>query len=362
MEEQNCCIEKLTQAIRCKEEECCEMRRQLDECMIAFGRLTDACRSQEKELECMKRELVELKNDACQMEEKLKCEREILSNKLEITCQRFREMEIEYEEVRQNLCEEKSNVCKLEKQMEEIQQVNEKERCEANAKIQTLKKENCVKDENACQMKSHIADLIRENECKCSEITTLKSKVQANDCLLEKIKHSSEVFDQMKNNKVDQLEREKYAMECDLKQKKKIIGEMKREACRLKNAIKIRDQCNNCPSEREVCCVRDKIKKIESMSIPSSCFSVSKCEFSSTRGKKCSFCSVSPRESSYSGCSRGKKCNMSSCCSFNCTTKCSTGTKTCNIDGENRVLSELKQLYCDIEKLKDTTKSSLARC
>lgn len=356
----------MSQAIRCKEEECCEMRRQLDECMMAFGRLTDACRSQEKELECMKKELVELKNEACQMEEKLKCEREILSNKLEITCQRFREKEIEYKEVRQNLCEEKENVCKLEKQMEEMRQANEKERWEANAKIQKLKKENCIKDENACQMKNHISDLIRENECKCSEITALISKVKANDCLLEKIKHSSEVFDQMKNNKVDQLEREKCAMECDLKQKKKIIGEMKREACRLKNTIKDRDQCNSCPPDREVCCVRDKIKKIESMTIPSSCFStipVSKCESSYTWENKCSsYCSTSPREPNCGGCSRGKKCNVQSCCSFNRPTKYLIGTQTCNIDGDNRVLTELKQLYCDIEQLKDTTKLSLARC
>lgn len=356
----------MSKGIRSKEEECCEMRRQLDECMIAFGRLTDACRSQEKQLECMKKELMELKNEACQMEEKLKCEREILSNKLDIACQRFREKEYEYEEVRQNLCEEKANVCKLEKQMEEMRQANEKERWEANVKIQNLKKENCIKDENACQMKSHISDLIRENECKCSEINALKSKVKANNCLLEKIKHSSEVFDQMKNNKVDQLEREKCAMEGDLKQTKKIISEMKREMCRLKSLMKDRDQCNSCPSEREVCCVRDKIKKIESMNIPSSCFSifpVSKCESSYTQEKKCnSFCSTSPSEPNCGACSRDKKCNKSSCCSFNRPTKCSTGTKTCNIDGDNRVISELKQLYCDIEQLKDTAKSSLARC
>lgn len=332
---------------------------------MAFRRLTDACRSQEKELECIKRELECVKIEACRMEEKLKCERDTLCHELEIKCQKLREIEIEYDEVRQCYCEEKANVCRLETQIDEMRQIIEKERCEANAKIQKLKAEICMKDERLCQMKSHIADLIRENECKCAEINALKSKVQANECLLEKIKHSSEVFDQMKNNKVDQLEREKCEMENDLKLKKQIIGDMKREACRLKNVIKNRDSCNSCPIERDMCC--KIIKKVESVNIPSSCFPicpVSKCETSCVPKCRSSTCCPSlPKAPFCGGCPQDKKCNVSSCCTFSRPNKCPMGTmKTCKGNDENKVLSELKRLYCDLEQLKDSTKSRMTKC
>lgn len=336
--------------------------------MKVFCRLTENCKSQEQELESMMKELMELKNEACQIEKILLCEREALSSKLEIKCQRLRKIEIEYENVRQNLCEEKKNVCKLESQLEEMRQVSEKERCEANVKIQKLQKENCMKEENVSQMKCNIVELKRVNEFKCTEINELRRKVEANECLLEKIKHSSEVFDQMKTNKVDKLEREKSAIECDLKKKKKTIGDMKREACQLKNPIKGREQIISCPSEGEVCCVRDKIKKIESMSSCHLTCPVNKCESSCTLENKSrsNVCGSSTliREPRYGRRSRENICNVPNSYSFKRPSKFSRDKKTCdNDDGnDNKVISELKQLYCNLEQLKGTTKSHMEKC
>lgn len=345
----------MSKNLKCKEEESCELRRELDECKTAFNRLTETCKCQEKELECLKNELTEQQHNACQMEEKLKCERDTLSTEHQIKCQRLREMEIEYEELRQNLCEEKANSCKLGTQLEEMRYANEKERCEATNKIQKLKTEICTKDEGACLMKRQIADLLRENECKCAEINALKTKIQANECLLEKIKQSSEVFVQLMNNKMDQLERDKTALECDLKQKKRIIGEMERESCRLKSSMS-----NSCQSDREVCCLRDKIKELESSKNASPCCPITKCESSCScvREKKCnSICCSTPPECR---CPRENKCNDPNFCSSSRMSKCLnlTPTKTCNNDnGRKGVLSELKQLYCELEQLKGSAKT-----
>lgn len=308
----------------------------------------------------MKAELVQLKADACKMEEKLKCERDSLCTELEIKCQRFREIEMEYDEIKRNLCDEKATVCKLETQMEEMRMASEKEQCEANAKMEKLHMENCMKDESACRIKAQIVDLIRENECKCAEINGLKAKVLANECLLEKIKHSSEVFAQMKNNKVDQMERDKSVLECELKQKKRIICEMEQEACRLKSSIG-----SKCQPDREVFCLRDKIKELEATTnacCPPPC-PVSLCDTSCTRETSVSKNSCCPPaiEKPFCGCTQEQKCKDPSSCSFIRMIKGST-MKACNKNNNNQyVLGELKQLYCDLEKLKDTT-SAMKKC
>lgn len=322
---------------------------------MSFNRLTETSKCQEKELDCVKTELMELKYESEQMQEKFKCERDSFYAEL----QRLREIETEYDETRQNLCQEKANVCKLETQMDQLRHATEKEQCEANVKIQNLKSEICIKDESVCRMKIQIADLMRENECKCTEINVLKTKIGANEYLLEKIKHSSEVFCQMKNMKVNQLERDKSAMECDLKKKKRIICEMEQEVCRLKSSIG-----GFCQSDREICCLRDKIKELEYMKKSSTCCpicSVSKCESSCTGEIKCSSicCPPLPKEPEY-GCPREKKCKEPIFCSTNRISKypISTSIKPCNTDNSSKcVLNELKQLYCDLEQLKDTTKT-----
>lgn len=310
-----------------------------------LNRLNETSKCQEKELECVKTELVELNREACKIEEKLKCERDTLCNELEIKCQRLREIEIEYDEARRNLCEEKANVCKLLTQMEEMRQCNEKELCEANSKIQKLKTEICLKDESTCRMKSQIVALSRENEYKCTEINVLKSKVLANECLLEKIKHSSQVFAQMKSTKIEQLERNKSALEFDLKQKKKIICELEREACHLKSSI------NNCyQHECEVCCLRNKIKELGSTKNSSKYCPVVKCESICTREIKSSCCSPPSNDLDCGY----KKCKEPSSYSLNRITP----IKTSNNDNSTKcVLNELKQLYSDSEQFKETAKT-----
>lgn len=331
------------------------MRRQLNECKSTVCRLTETSKCQETELECVKIELTELKCAAYQTEEKLKCERDTLCTELEIKCQRLQEIVIEFDETKRFLCEEKANVYRLETQMEKMRYTNEKERCEAKSKIQKLKTEMCMKEECVCQMKSQITDLVQDNECKCTEIYELKTKVQANECLLEKFKHSSDVFTQMNNNKLEQLERDKSLLECDLKEKKKIICEMEREVYRLQSSAS-----NNCQTDREIGCLRNKINELESTKCLNTCCPVSKCEPSCLREIKCGSSSCYPpppcRES-VCGYPQPTKCNEPSSCSTNRMCPSPKPAQTCN----KNVLSELKRLYCDLEQLKEDTTRALIK-
>lgn len=312
-----------------------DIKRQLNECRAVSCRQSETCRDLEKELESTNTKLADAKSQITVIEDKMKLEREMLNNELEIKCQRLRTMQIEYDEAKQIIDEETSNVRKLETQVANLREVNEKHRREANAQTQRLKEENSAKDENALRMKSQISELARENECISSENCALKTQLQGKKCLLEKMKHAMEMLDQTKTAQIGQLEREKNALEYDVQQKKKKIEDLEQEMCSLRNKIKEIELNNGLQAnEREMYCLRKKIKELE------------------TKFNCC------PPVKRVSNCLRDKDCKereLNSCCSTN-RNKCAAAPKTCDngcVDNCGCILKDLNQMYCNLAQFKD---------
>lgn len=101
---------KLTENLKCKEDEYLNTQRQLDECKTACNRLADVCRNLELELERTKAEQAQIKSQAVLTEEKTRLEKETQSNELEAMCQRLKEMELEYSETKRINNEEQCKV------------------------------------------------------------------------------------------------------------------------------------------------------------------------------------------------------------------------------------------------------------
>jgi len=225
-------------------------------------RLNDTCRHLEKELDCKKSELANVKNHAHLMATNIQQEKEAMLQEIKISCQKFRNKEIEYDELSCNINDMKLNVYQLETLVKELQMTCEVNRCE----IQRLKKENGVNDEYACLKESKIAHLIRENKCMSLENNAFTTQTDVNRCILEKMKHATE--------NLDRLEKENNTLLCTVQQQKNKIDHLEKatccllerernnehEICRLREEINQPEMINK---HDEVRCLRKKIKKLE---------------------------------------------------------------------------------------------------
>lgn len=335
MEENNCTIERLTKALKSKEQEYFDLKGQLDECRAALCRQSDTCEDLGKTLESTNTNLTNTEFRLKLMQEKTSLEREKLSNELEVMCQNLQTIQIEYHEIKHTIDEEKFNVHKLETQKVNLLEVNEKDRCEANIHIQRLKKDKSAKDENAYRIRNQISDLTRKNECISSENGMLKTQLHGNNSLLEKMKQAIALIDRTKDNHIHQLKRDKDALECDVKQKKKKIDDLKEEMCSFQEKIN-EIEFNKCfqVTERDICHLKKKIDKLESKYNNNSCPPF-KCGPKFSRDTNCK-----ERESNNSYTSNHSKCPAA-------TNECDN---SCIVNRSIR--NDMKKMYCNMELFK----------
>jgi len=214
------------------------MQRQLEEYLAACNRLNDSCRCLEEELQCRKTRLADAKCYTETTDKNIKQETETLTNKLKIKCQKLRDMEVKYNKYLRTIDEEKSKKCELETSVMVLREAINRDRCRTNAQIQQIKKENCAKDGDLCLMKSKIEELTRKVVCVSSEIGSLKTQGSAIKCLLDKIKHSTELMTSIKTNNLDVLEGEKSALVAEIREKKTKIVNLQQKDRHLRETIK----------------------------------------------------------------------------------------------------------------------------
>lgn len=182
MEERKCENKKLETKVKCTEEEICNVRKELNECVKERNQLTEAITLMAMDIKCTTSKLAETECHMAGMEEKFTLERDTLKTTL---C----EVEKRYEEANCKIIDGKHKIKILTTSLKELKEASEKSHCEMKIQIKKLKEEICSKDEDICNLKQKINELSRENEFNVMEINALKNKLcekesQLNECKL----------------------------------------------------------------------------------------------------------------------------------------------------------------------------------
>lgn len=163
MKAKNGVIENLQARLKCKEEDLCDLHRQLDE---ANGRL-------EEELKCAKMRVSDTKQTA----KKYKTERDLLCEKLKAVHERMRETKTAYSEVKDML---NNDMFEIKDKVSLIGKLADRE-----DEVRKLREENRVKDGELCRLNRTVEELRRTNEHDLSKMKRQHRESQDFKCKIE---------------------------------------------------------------------------------------------------------------------------------------------------------------------------------
>ncbi|VVC45713.1 Hypothetical protein CINCED_3A017370 [Cinara cedri] len=322
IEEKCSMVECLRNQLKCKESKIYNIESQLDTCKTTCCQLREECTYLKSELDCKKTELATMKSHATMTEEKLKLDRDALSNEANAERKKVYTLEIEHSEAKRTITNNKVQIKKLDSLILELREASEKDRSEINNRIQKYKKELCAKDEVLGNMKNQIAELQHENDCMTSEINSVKTQLNDTECKLDKLKHET-------NEKIEQFEGEKQSMFRDFEEKKKS------EVCALNG--KINDL------EEEICRNKEQLDKSCS---PTSNYSSDAPPPTCSSGDTCESCQITPNS-----------CQSPSLQYTQMSSKCTSGNSSQN----NDLINELRQLYCGLQEVRQSAKMCMIK-
>lgn len=236
----------------CKENECFDIHCKLIEYKTISDQQNEAIKNLKSEVECINEELAATKSRKTLTEQKLKVEKDTLSNELEIKNHKFHVMEIEYNHNKRIIDDEKLKTKKLDNLIVKLKETNKKNVQDMNTMIQKLKEENCTKENNLHCMEDKFEEQQQVNKCMASEIKLLKKQLIAHQCLLEKMKQSAEIVKKQNNTMCEKFEKDLNSGKCDVQQKINKVEVLERQVCELKNKIK-ELQLQKCPGPANSC-------------------------------------------------------------------------------------------------------------
>jgi len=331
LEEKDRIVCKLKTNLKCNEQELCKVRIDLEECKTACKKLNEANGILNMDLKSTKKSLCNTKLCATRMEGMFTQEREHLSNELKISCKKINDLEIRYDEAMCKLNDERCKSKKFASKLIEVNKVTAKNHLEMKNRVQKLQEEICAKNKDLGCWKKKVIELQQENECKCTEISALKNKLNERECQLKKMGELSEKIEEIKTN-VEVCCCPKTS-ETDSKEK------CETNPCSPKNKCQIILCCQKKKSEPEFCCPKEK-------SETDSCCPKKKC--------KINICCPKQTDS----CCPKKKCttDMKSTCNVSKNTKAINQKHNTKSSGSNDDLysTELHQLKCDLEELQQS--------
>ncbi|VVC44139.1 Hypothetical protein CINCED_3A019488 [Cinara cedri] len=231
-------VESSSKTLQCREKECCELRVQLEEFITTYNQLTETCTQLTTAIEYTTKDITAMKSRLKLTAQKLKHEEDTLSDELNIRCQKHHMLETELCEAKRMIDDEKCKIQNSQTSTAEFRDACERNNREMNSKIRNLKEENCIKAESLCCLQNRIVEQSVENECTTSEINSLKKQVIANECLIERMRRSAEVFEQQKNSKCEQLEKDTNLLLCDIQEKEMKIANLEHKARELREKLK----------------------------------------------------------------------------------------------------------------------------
>ncbi|CAH1732495.1 unnamed protein product [Aphis gossypii] len=255
-----CDIESLKRTLKAKEEECEKLQKQLSASEAEYKRLCAACNSVKCALERSKADIADVRCRLKKAEECLRRERATLVEKLK---EKARELEIakcELDTTIRTVAELKANVEKLQATIAELRETMARERSEAETAIRALKEENSEASNKVCRATDDLANARRDNSQVTSKIESLRCQVQNHETQLDELHQLSEARNRAKDEKCEQLERERCLLTEDLQCKKKKIADLERQLCRMREEACGGGGTNSamsngmCPSSTANCC------------------------------------------------------------------------------------------------------------
>ncbi|XP_026820541.1 centromere-associated protein E-like [Rhopalosiphum maidis] len=229
-----CQIESLKRTLKTKEEECEKLRKQLTAIEAECKRLCMALNAAKCALERTKADIADVRSRMKKAEECLKRERTALADKLEDKERELQIAKADLETAVRTVAELRANVEKLLAAVAELRETMARERCEAEKATRALKEENCAASEKVCRAADELASVRRDNAQVVAKIESLKCQVQTNECQLDELRQLSEARNRAKDEKCEQLERERCLLTEDLQCKKKKIADLERQLCRMR--------------------------------------------------------------------------------------------------------------------------------
>ncbi|CAI6350438.1 unnamed protein product [Macrosiphum euphorbiae] len=202
LEKKNSVVKKSENNFNCKEQELNKVSRELDECKTKCNKLNEMNKKLNMDLNETKEILCDTNISANHMEETFKLERALLSNELEISHNKTNDLEMRYNEAKKELNAERCTIETFYKKIKESNKVNEKTHLKTKKQLKKL-------NENLCCLKEKVNELEQENDCKCMEISALKSKLDEREGQLQKMNLLSEKIEQIEKQQIEACLKEK---------------------------------------------------------------------------------------------------------------------------------------------------------
>ncbi|XP_025196738.1 filament-like plant protein 1 [Melanaphis sacchari] len=265
-------IESLKRTLKTKEEDYDKVRKQLAASEAECKRLCLACNAAKCALERSKADIADVKSRLKKAEECLKRERTTVAEKLKEKERELKAVKFELETAVQTVTELRAKVEKLQAAIAELRETMNRERSETEATARALREENCEASDKVCQAAEELASARRDNEQVTSKIESLKCQVQTNECQLDELRQLSEARNRAKDEKCEQLERERSFLTEDLQCKKKKIADLERQLCRMREearpcgGISSAISAGMCPSITDCCPSDDLINRQDILS------------------------------------------------------------------------------------------------
>lgn len=253
------------------------MRLELGEQKIVCGRLIDAYAQLTADVESLTKDIAAAKSRLTLTEQKLDHAAETLVSESNIKRQQLRVLETERQEAARAADDEAARTQDLQASAAELRDARDRENRQLNCRMRELREENRAKAEGLCCVKNRTREQCDENVCAASEIVSLSNQVASNECLIEKMKRSAEVYEQQKNGADDQLGKDAKSLQSEILAVEAKIADAEREVRAIqeksKRPVPVPGPCaasrspDDCPEKKmaeklsETACLVDDSKR-----------------------------------------------------------------------------------------------------
>lgn len=180
------------------EEEICEKRRKIEECMKTCSILNDTIRSITLSLKCTTEKLDNLKLSATRAEEKSILERDRMSNEIKMKCKKLNHLEIRYNEANSQINNYKCKFKTLMTTLVALKEASLKKYGEIRYVVHKLEEDNTKLETELCQLKNKGKQSQREYESIVTVVNNQKKIIHVQECRLKKFVILSKKMEQMK--------------------------------------------------------------------------------------------------------------------------------------------------------------------
>lgn len=228
--------------------ECKMVSARYDDCAAECRELTEQRGELERRLERAAAELDEAQERAIRAEDGWRANEEARACEADEAQRRLHNAALEAVVARRAAEEERANACRLEREVAELRDAADRERAEAEARAERLDRDNRANEQAACRAEARASQLRRDNERAAEEAQRLRDRARVTECLLDEMKRSS---GRVANDRLQEAERVKAALKCDVQAADAKIVRLECEIRRLRDKMGSAAECggDDCESD-----------------------------------------------------------------------------------------------------------------